>query len=76
MPRIPMLDGYKDMGATTAIGKVEQGLVKPGMKCIIVPTNVKCTIASVFIQEELSLQSEQPLPRPDFQVPPLRFAAG
>mmetsp|Transcript_44840 Transcript_44840/g.103726 ORF Transcript_44840/g.103726 Transcript_44840/m.103726 type:complete len:517 (-) Transcript_44840:52-1602(-) len=50
--RIPMLDGYKDMGATTAIGKVEQGLVKPGMKCIIVPTNVKCTIASVFIQED------------------------
>merc|ERR1712066_1080235 len=27
--RIPMLDGYKDMGATMAIGKVEQGTVKP-----------------------------------------------
>merc|ERR1719272_2912816 len=27
--RIPMLDGYKDMGGVMAVGKVEQGLVKP-----------------------------------------------
>jgi len=47
--RIPMLDGYKDMGAVTAIGKVEQGTVRPGTKCIIQPTGTKCTVQSVFI---------------------------
>mmetsp|Transcript_69598 Transcript_69598/g.166983 ORF Transcript_69598/g.166983 Transcript_69598/m.166983 type:complete len:842 (+) Transcript_69598:248-2773(+) len=50
--RIPMLDGYKDMGSTMALGKVEQGMIKPGSKCIIQPTSVKCTVQSVFIQEE------------------------
>jgi len=47
--RIPMLDGYRDMGAVTAIGKVEQGTVRPGMKCIVQPTGTKCTVQSVFI---------------------------
>jgi peptide chain release factor subunit 3 len=50
--RIPMLDGYRDMGAVTAIGKVEQGTVRPGTKCIIQPTGTKCTIASVFINNQ------------------------
>lgn len=45
--RIPMLDGYKDMGATMAIGKVEQGTAKPGQKCIVMPTGHKCTVTSV-----------------------------
>lgn len=49
--RIPMMEGYKDMGAVTAIGKVEQGTVKPGMKCIVMPTNNKCTVTSVFIND-------------------------
>lgn len=49
--RIPMMEGYKDMGAVTAIGKVEQGTVKPGMKCIVMPTYSKCTVASVFIND-------------------------
>merc|ERR1712232_246755 len=50
--RIPMLDGYKDMGAVTAVGKVEQGIVKPGTKCLVSPIGQKCTIVSVFIDEE------------------------
>lgn len=49
--RIPMMEGYKDMGAVTAIGKVEQGTVRPGMKCIVMPTNNKCTVASVYIND-------------------------
>jgi len=49
--RIPMLDGYKDMGATMAIGKVEQGTVKPGMKCTVMPIGHKCTVVSVFIND-------------------------
>merc|ERR1712137_863988 len=50
--RIPMLDGYKDMGSVTAVGKVEQGTVRPGTKCLISPIGQKCTIASVNIDEE------------------------
>jgi len=50
--RMPILDGYKDMGATMAIGKVEQGTVWPGMKCIVLPTRAKCSIACVNINDE------------------------
>jgi len=50
--RIPMLDGYKDMGATMAIGKIEQGTVRPGQKVIIMPIGHKCTVHSVFIKDE------------------------
>jgi len=50
--RIPMLDGYKDMGAPMAIGKVEQGTVKPGMKCIVMPTGHKCTVTIVTVNED------------------------
>jgi len=50
--RIPMMEGYKDMGAVTALGKVEQGVVKPGTKCVLMPTNQKCTVVNVFINEE------------------------
>lgn len=50
--RIPMLDGYRDMGNITAIGKVEQGCVKPGQKCIIMPIGQKCTVQTVNINDE------------------------
>jgi len=50
--RIPMLDGYKDMGATMAIGKIEQGTVKPGMKVVVMPIGQKCTISAVYINDE------------------------
>jgi peptide chain release factor subunit 3 len=50
--RIPMLDGYKDMGATMAIGKIEQGTVRPGMKCTVMPIGKKCTVQSVCINDE------------------------
>jgi len=50
--RIPMLDGYRDMGAIMAIGKVEQGTVRPGQKCIIMPINKVCTVHTTFINDE------------------------
>jgi len=49
--RIPMLDGYRDLGTMTACGKIEQGCVKPNTKCVIVPTGKACTITKVFIQD-------------------------
>jgi len=50
--RIPLLEGYRDMGAIMAIGKVEQGTVKPGMKCVVMPIGAKCTVQVVNINDE------------------------
>merc|ERR1712217_592996 len=50
--RIPMLDGFRDMGAPMAIGKVEQGTVKPGMKCIVMPSGHKCTVNTVLLNDD------------------------
>jgi len=50
--RIPMLDGYRDMGAIIAIGKVEQGTVRPGQKCIIMPIGQVCKVHTTYINEE------------------------
>merc|ERR1711972_140230 len=50
--RIPMLDGYKDMGAVMAIGKVEQGTVTPGMKCVVMPIGHACKVTNVYINDE------------------------
>jgi peptide chain release factor subunit 3 len=50
--RIPMLDGYRDEGAIIAIGKVEQGTVKPGQKLLIMPINHKCVVHTTFINDE------------------------
>lgn len=50
--RMPMLDGNKDMDAIMAVGKVEQGTVGPGMKCMVQPTGTKCSVACVIINDE------------------------
>jgi peptide chain release factor subunit 3 len=50
--RIPLLDGYKDMGMIIGIGKVEQGTVKAGDKAIIMPTRVETQVLSVYIEDD------------------------
>eukprot|EP00932_Pfiesteria_piscicida_P008191 SRR837773.18525.p1 GENE.SRR837773.18525~~SRR837773.18525.p1 ORF type:complete len:387 (-),score=210.25 SRR837773.18525:84-1100(-) len=50
--RIPMLDGFRDMGSVMAIGKVEQGTVRPGQKVLVMPIGQKCTVQAVYIKEE------------------------
>jgi len=50
--RMPLLDGYKDMGDVVAAGKVEQGKVEPGMKAVILPSNDKVTVKGVYIAGE------------------------
>lgn len=49
--RIPMLDGYRDLGAMTACGKLEQGEVRPGTTCVIVPTGKTCKVTKVHVQD-------------------------
>jgi len=50
--RVPMLDGYRDMGSMIACGKVEQGRIKPGMKAVVMPTGKTCAVSKVFIQDK------------------------
>ena len=56
--RIPVLDRYTDRG-TIAMGKVESGTVRPGMKVTLMPTRQTYKIDGVW-QEETPLASARP----------------
>ena len=49
--RIPLLDRYTDRG-TIAMGKVESGTVRQGMKVEIMPTRQKFKIDAVWANEK------------------------
>jgi len=49
--RIPVLDRYTDRG-TIAMGKVESGTIRPGMKVTMMPTRNKYKIEGVWANEE------------------------
>ena len=49
--RIPVLDRYTDRG-TIAMGKVESGLIRPGMKVIVMPTNNTYKVDEVYANED------------------------
>eukprot|EP00746_Dinoflagellata_sp_MGD_P137099 gnl/MRDRNA2_/MRDRNA2_70927_c0_seq1.p1 gnl/MRDRNA2_/MRDRNA2_70927_c0~~gnl/MRDRNA2_/MRDRNA2_70927_c0_seq1.p1 ORF type:complete len:568 (+),score=132.99 gnl/MRDRNA2_/MRDRNA2_70927_c0_seq1:59-1762(+) len=50
--RIPTLEGFRDEGKIMAVGKIEQGTVRPGMKCMCMPANVECTVQAVYVNKE------------------------
>lgn len=56
--RIPVLDRYIDRG-TIAMGKVESGTIRPGMKVIVMPTRQKFKVDGVW-SEETPLASARP----------------
>ena len=45
--RLPVLDKHKDMG-TIVMGKTEAGTVRRGDKLVVMPNNVKVTVAALF----------------------------
>jgi peptide chain release factor subunit 3 len=49
--RIPILDRYTDRG-TIAMGKVESGVVRPGMDVIVMPTRNEYKIDGVWANED------------------------
>ena len=49
--RIPVLDRYTDRG-TIAMGKVESGIIKPGMKITVMPTGNKYKVDEVWANED------------------------
>ena len=56
--RIPVLDRYSDRG-TIAMGKVESGTIRPGMKVTVMPTRQKYKVDGLW-QEETPLSSARP----------------
>jgi len=49
--RIPVLERYNDRG-TIAMGKVESGVIRPGMKVTIMPTRNKYKVEAVWANED------------------------
>jgi peptide chain release factor subunit 3 len=49
--RIPVLDRYTDRG-TIAMGKVESGIIRPGMKVTLMPTRNQYKVDSVWSNED------------------------
>mmetsp|Transcript_46284 Transcript_46284/g.68256 ORF Transcript_46284/g.68256 Transcript_46284/m.68256 type:complete len:599 (-) Transcript_46284:184-1980(-) len=49
--RIPVLDRYMDRG-TIAMGKVESGTIRPGMKVVLMPTRNTYKIDAVWANEQ------------------------
>jgi peptide chain release factor subunit 3 len=49
--RIPVLDRYNDRG-TIAMGKVESGIIRPGMKVTVMPTRNVYKVDAVWANEE------------------------
>mmetsp|Transcript_17835 Transcript_17835/g.28001 ORF Transcript_17835/g.28001 Transcript_17835/m.28001 type:complete len:584 (-) Transcript_17835:57-1808(-) len=56
--RIPVLDRYTDRG-TIAMGKVESGTIRPGMKVTVMPTRQQFKVDGVW-SEETPLSSARP----------------
>mmetsp|Transcript_94348 Transcript_94348/g.177574 ORF Transcript_94348/g.177574 Transcript_94348/m.177574 type:complete len:508 (-) Transcript_94348:358-1881(-) len=49
--RIPMYVGYSIEDTVFAVGKVEQGIVRPGMKCTVMPKGQQCFVQTVYIND-------------------------
>jgi peptide chain release factor subunit 3 len=49
--RVPILDRYTDRG-TIAMGKVESGVVRPGMKVTLMPTRAEFKVDAVWANED------------------------
>jgi len=49
--RVPILDRYTDRG-TIAMGKVESGVIRPGMKVTLMPTRAEFKVDAVWSNED------------------------
>jgi peptide chain release factor subunit 3 len=47
--QLPIWEAFWDAGATMAVGKVEQGTLRPDTDCCITPTGQKCSVKAVLI---------------------------
>jgi len=50
--RIPIIDKYKDMGSTVALGKIEQGKITVGDKVLINPQGKEAEVLKIVLSQE------------------------
>jgi len=62
--RLPVLDKSKDQGKQYLFGKIEQGMVRQGDKCMVAPVNNPCQIAVIYNSKD----KEVPYARPGEDV--------
>jgi peptide chain release factor subunit 3 len=57
--RIPLLDKYKDQG-NMVFGKIESGVVKPGMACVLMPIMKEMTVVKIFDNDDKPMLFAEP----------------
>lgn len=50
--RVPIIDKYKDRGATVILGKIESGTVTKGQKVVIMPNRLETEVTLIKCHEE------------------------
>lgn len=50
--RIPLLDKYRDQGNNMVFGKIESGIIKSNMKCVIMPTQKEIEVVKIFDNDD------------------------
>ena len=58
--RIPIIDKYRDRGATVALGKVESGAVSKGDQLVVMPGKIPAEVLGVLIDEQRSVRTARP----------------
>lgn len=50
--RVPILDAFVDQGKVHLLGKVESGVVKSDMKCMLLPNQKELTVTKIFDNDD------------------------
>jgi len=58
--RIPVIDKYRDRGATVALGKVESGSVSKGDQVFVMPGKIPAEVLGVLIDDQRSVRTARP----------------
>ena len=58
--RIPLLDKYKDQGNNMVFGKVESGVIKCDMKCVIMPIQKEITVQKIYNNDDKPMLYAEP----------------
>ena len=57
--RVPLLDKYKDQG-NMVFGKIESGVVKSGMSCVLMPVMKELTVTKIFDNDDKPMLFAEP----------------
>jgi len=57
--RIPLLDKYKDQG-NMVFGKIESGIIKSGMACVLMPIMKEITVVKIYDNDDKQMLFAEP----------------